>query len=149
MRIVTDVLETLAVQGFIDVGPTERGYDLTLMYDFLVTCGIAERVGEKYWLRLVNEDACLMLAKILKRMSWKAKKRKHDKELVLKIIREFGTITSGELHDQYHVDSGKIISLRHLLNITKELEQEGRVTRRVLRMGRYGRTTEISPKTSL
>lgn len=62
------VLETLGEQGFIDVEPTERGYDLTEIYDFLVTSLIADRIEQRYWLRLTNQDACFMLANLLKNM---------------------------------------------------------------------------------
>lgn len=68
LKFFVAVLETLADQGFIDVGPIEGDYDATLIYDFLVVCGFAEMVdGEKYWLRLINPDACEALADLLKR----------------------------------------------------------------------------------
>jgi len=67
LRVFVETLETLAEQGFIDVEPTEGEYDLTLVYDFLVTVGIAERSTDHYWLSLANEDACTMLADILKK----------------------------------------------------------------------------------
>lgn len=67
--IFIEVLETLGEQGFIDVEPTEREYDLTSIYDFLVTSQIADCTERKYWLHLVNEDACLMLANALKEIS--------------------------------------------------------------------------------
>jgi hypothetical protein len=70
------VLETLGEQGFIDVEPTEGNYDLTKIYDFLVISGIAERTEERYWLRLLNEDACLMLAHLLKDLSKGRQKNK-------------------------------------------------------------------------
>lgn len=63
------VLETLGKKGFIDVEPTEGNYDLTKIYDFLVISGIADRTEERYWLRLVNEDACIMLVHLLKELS--------------------------------------------------------------------------------
>jgi len=68
INTLVEILETLAEQGFIDVDPTERGYDLTPIYDFLVVAGFAERFGDHphYWLRLLNEDACLSLAKLLR-----------------------------------------------------------------------------------
>lgn len=64
------VLETLAEQGFIDVGPKEGEYDCFSIYNFLVNSGLAHRAGTSgaYWLNLVNEDGCLMLAALLKRM---------------------------------------------------------------------------------
>jgi len=66
LPVFIEILETLAEQGFIDVGPRERGYDLTPIYDFLVEVGIADAIFYEYWLKLVNEDACLALTKILK-----------------------------------------------------------------------------------
>lgn len=69
--MLVEILETLGEQGFIDVEPTEREYDLTAIYNFLVTSGIAivpqhsTRTG-KYWLQLLNEDACVMLTDLLK-----------------------------------------------------------------------------------
>ena len=68
LKFFVAILETLADQGFIDVEPTEGDYDATPIYDFLVIAGFAERaLKEKYWLRLVNQDACEMLAAFLKR----------------------------------------------------------------------------------
>lgn len=67
LKFFVAMLETLADQGFIDVGPTEGDYDATPIYDFLVVGGFAERVAEeKYWLRLINQDSCEMLAGLLK-----------------------------------------------------------------------------------
>jgi hypothetical protein len=66
IRVFIEVLKTLADQGFIDMEPTEGEHNLTSIYDFLVTSGIAERTVERYWLRLINEDACLMLTGLLK-----------------------------------------------------------------------------------
>lgn len=75
LYLFVEILETLAEQGFIDVEPTEREYDLTEIYDFLVVSGLADygtppdarfKHSAPYWLRLANEDACLMLAKLLK-----------------------------------------------------------------------------------
>lgn len=63
--VFVEYLKTLAEQGFIDVEPTERDYNLTPIYDFLVISGIADRAEEKYWLRLVNEDACSALIRLL------------------------------------------------------------------------------------
>lgn len=64
LKLFVEILKTLADQGFIDVGPTERDYDATPIYDFLVVGGFAERVAvvpnyleEKYWLTLINQDA--------------------------------------------------------------------------------------------
>ena len=67
LKRFVELLETLAEQGFIDVEPTEGEYDLTLIYDFLVTVGIAERTTDHYWLMLANEDACRMLVNILRK----------------------------------------------------------------------------------
>ena len=68
LKFFVSILETLADQGFIDVEPTEGIYDATPIYDFLVIVGFAERAHkEKYWLRLVNQEACEMLAAFLKR----------------------------------------------------------------------------------
>lgn len=67
LKLFVAILETLADQGFIDVGPTEGDYDCTPIYDFLVVGGFAERVAEeKYWLRLINQDACERLADLIK-----------------------------------------------------------------------------------
>ena len=67
LKFFVAILETLAEQGFIDVEPTEGDYDATLIYDFLVMGCFADRVaGEKYWLRLINPDACEMLVGLLK-----------------------------------------------------------------------------------
>jgi hypothetical protein len=67
LSIFVEILKTLAEQGCIDVEPTESGgYDLTPIYDFLVVSQIADRTEERYWLNLVNEDACMMLADLLK-----------------------------------------------------------------------------------
>ena len=71
ISVFTEYLKTLAEQGFIDVEPTERGWDLTKIYDFLVTSGIAivpQQQQPKYWLQLLNEDACVMLAEVLEKM---------------------------------------------------------------------------------
>lgn len=67
LKLFVAILETLTEQGFIDVGPTEGDYDCTPIYDFLVVGGFAERVAEeKYWLRLINQDACERLADLIK-----------------------------------------------------------------------------------
>ena len=65
LGVFVEILKTLAEQGFIDVEPTERDYDLTMIYDFLTMTGIADRTEEKYWLRLENEESCSALIKIL------------------------------------------------------------------------------------
>jgi len=68
LRETVAYLQTLAEQGFIDVEPKERGCDLTEFYEFLVISGIAKKPEKnKFWLQLLNEDACLMLIKILKK----------------------------------------------------------------------------------
>ena len=71
LPVFIEVLKTLAEQSFIDVEPTERNYDLTPIYDFLVTSKIASAPysPEKYWLILENEDACIMLANLLAKLS--------------------------------------------------------------------------------
>jgi len=66
LKEIVEVLETLSEQGFIDVEPQERGYDLKPMYDFLLLCGIATRAGPHYWLRLLDPEVCEFLAKILR-----------------------------------------------------------------------------------
>ena len=70
ISVFIEYLKTLAEQGFIDVEPTEREWDLTKIYDFLVTSGIAmgPQQQPKYWLQLLNEDACVMLAEVLEKM---------------------------------------------------------------------------------
>lgn len=66
-QLFITILKTLGEQGFIDFEPTEGEYDCTKIYDFLVASGIAIRTGgKKYWLKLVNNNACLMLEDILK-----------------------------------------------------------------------------------
>jgi len=70
--------------------------------------------------------------------------RVHDRNVILKIIREFKTITTGELLWQYRDETGKTITARHLYNIVKALEKEGKVTTRLIKMGGHGRTTEIT-----
>lgn len=68
LPLFTGILKTLGEQGFIDVEPKAIPPNVTPIYDFLVTSGIAERTSEKYWLKLLNEDACLMLASLLEKM---------------------------------------------------------------------------------
>jgi len=52
--------------------PTEGEYDLTAIYDFIVQSDLGGRergvTGNKYWLTLRNEKACLALAKLLKEL---------------------------------------------------------------------------------
>lgn len=70
-------------------------------------------------------------------------KRKHDLKLLLRIISEFGEIRIGELAKQYNIDHGSAITLRHLNNIVRQLENEGKITTKRLHMGARGTTTLI------
>jgi len=70
-------------------------------------------------------------------------KRKHNRNLIVQIIERNGKITTGELAKQYQLLSGTVVSLRHVHNIIKELEEKGLVVTRPLNMGRYGKTTLI------
>jgi len=46
-------------------------------------------------------------------------KRKHNRNLLLKIIQANGKITTGELARQYQLKSGSVVSIRHIGNILK------------------------------
>jgi len=76
-------------------------------------------------------------------------KRKHNRRLVLKIIKELGKVTTGELAREYQLRSGNVISIRHILNIVKELETQGKVETELLNSGRFGRTTLIKSREGL
>jgi len=69
LKEIVDVLETLSEQGFIDVGPQERGCDLLPLYNFLVLTGLATKESPKpgvYWLMLFDPGTCELLLKVLK-----------------------------------------------------------------------------------
>jgi len=69
-------------------------------------------------------------------------RRKHDKDLVLKIVTHRSPAITGKILEEYNkFHRRKKITLRHLHNILKELKAEGKITGRVLSLGRYGRTT--------
>jgi len=72
-------------------------------------------------------------------------KRRHDRNLVLKIIGEVSEAESGYILRQYNILHSPM-SLRTLNNILKELENEGKITRRVEHRGRYGLTTVVKMK---
>jgi len=70
LSMFIEVLRTLADQGAIDVEPTERGYDLTRIYDWLIDSGIADRYDNDgpYWLFLMDHDVCEELAALLENL---------------------------------------------------------------------------------
>jgi len=70
-------------------------------------------------------------------------KRKYNRNQILKIIQNFGEITTGELLEQCHMTMESCITQRHLYNIVKALEKEGKVITKQLRKGKYGTTTLI------
>jgi len=72
VSVFIEVLRTLADQGGIDVEPTEREYDLTKIYNWLVSSGLAWRTDDgPYWLYVVpaQEEACEELAGLLEELS--------------------------------------------------------------------------------
>jgi len=78
LSIFIEILRTLADQGAIDVEPTERGYDLTKIYDWLVWSNIAFRKDEgPYWLYLLHPVSCEGLADLLEYL-----KPKYDGEAI-------------------------------------------------------------------
>jgi len=70
-------------------------------------------------------------------------KRKYNRNQILQIIQNFGEITAGELLEQCHIAMESCITQRHLYNIVKALEKEGKVITKQLRAGKYGTTTLI------
>ena len=70
-------------------------------------------------------------------------KRKIDRDLILQIIEKHPKITTGQLWKEYQIRSGKVVTLRQVFNVVKELEKEGKVKTQLIDHGRYGRTTFI------
>jgi len=89
LSVFVEVLRTLADQGAIDVEPTERGYDLTRIYDWLVLSGLASRDDEgPYWLYLVYQEACEELAALLEDLKPKTDGEAIRDKIVAELERE-------------------------------------------------------------
>ena len=71
-------------------------------------------------------------------------KRKHDKDLVLRIVERLGSANTGKILIEYNALHEPPISLGHLGNILGQLESEGKLTRELVSRGRHGRTTIIT-----
>jgi len=84
-----EVLRTLADQGAIDVEPTERGYDLTRIYDWLVSSGLANLADEgPYWVYAVDGEACEELAALLEDLKPKTDGEAIRDKIVAELERE-------------------------------------------------------------
>jgi len=71
-------------------------------------------------------------------------KRKHNRQVILRIIQKKGKITTGVLAREYQLITGSVVSLRHIRNILKDFEKMGEIMTKPQNLGRYGRTTLIS-----
>ena len=70
--------------------------------------------------------------------------RIHDKGLILKIVTESKEIMSGEILRKYNTVHKPPITTRHLHNLLRDLENEGKIMRRKEHRGRYGVTTVVT-----
>lgn len=70
----------------------------------------------------------------------------HDRKLLESIFSmgiNLFPMTTGEARNLYNLAHHPPISNRQLLNISRRLEQDGKITRKIINDGKNGRTTHI------
>ena len=78
---------------------------------------------------------------------WRKGHPQHDRKLLESIFsvgNNLFPMTTGEAQNLYNLAHHSPISIRQILNISRRLEQEGKITRKIFNCGKCGgRTTHI------
>lgn len=88
--------------------------------------------------------ATLLYADLCRQLYQKNNREKYDRKLLLQIIREHGSIKTGELMEAYEQRTNTPIPNRMLGYIISDFVEQGKVKTKILNQGRYGRTKVIT-----